>query len=210
MLVQPCAAAPSRQAGQRPIASPRQPNFTRQRCSQTAKCSSSKAMALSRGTLRSSERYWGATGSLVTPRYIHTATLLTNGQVLIAGGYNEPVAFSRVQNSTIRHWGHGHDWQPPQGTQFSHCDVAAQRQSACRRRRWAQASDCEQEIYDPARGAWKETGKLISARQWHTATLLPNGKVLVAGGQDSETSATPSIARNSTIRGPRSRQRPVA
>ena len=30
---------------------------------------------------------WNVTGSLVTGRYGHTATLLANGQVLVAGGY---------------------------------------------------------------------------------------------------------------------------
>ena len=38
---------------------------------------------------------------------------------------------------------------------------------------------------DPAGGTWSVTGSLNTARNLHTATLLPNGTVLVAGGQDS-------------------------
>jgi type II secretory pathway component GspD/PulD (secretin) len=37
-------------------------------------------------------------------------------------------------------------------------------------------------LYDPVSGTWTTTGSLNTGRYVHTATLLPNGHVLVVGG----------------------------
>ena len=38
------------------------------------------------------------------------------------------------------------------------------------------------EVYDPTKGGFQNAGKLLIARDSHSATLLANGTVLVAGG----------------------------
>jgi galactose oxidase-like protein/Kelch motif protein len=50
------------------------------------------------------------------------------------------------------------------------------------------------QLFDPVIGAWKPAGNMITIREWQTATLLPSGKVLVAGGYASSMSDPMSAA----------------
>ena len=77
--------------------------------------------------------------SMTTPRAYHTATLLKNGKVFIAGGSIEVSYGSGLAHGTT-------------------------------------------EIFDPATNTFSSAGVMTDARVSHTATLLPNGQVLIAGG----------------------------
>lgn len=49
------------------------------------------------------------------------------------------------------------------------------------------------EIYDPPTGQWQATGSLAFGRCEHTATLLPDGRVLVVGGMSADPCGFPEI-----------------
>jgi len=116
---------------------------------------------------------WLATGGLAKTRYFHTATLLLDGKVLVAGGVGlssaelyDPASGTWAATgslNTIRY--------RPTATLLLDGKVLV-----------ADGSDGSAELYDPATGTWSATGNLSTGRNSHTATLLPNGKVLVAGG----------------------------
>jgi N-acetylneuraminic acid mutarotase len=122
---------------------------------------------------------WAPTGSLNTARGDHTATLLSNGKVMVAGGYN----------STNLHLASAELYDPVAGTwtmtgrltsTLSSGKVLLAGGNSCST---STSSDCAlTELYDPVVGTWTMTAPLNTARMSHTATLLGNGKVLVAGG----------------------------
>ncbi len=147
------------------------------------------------------------TGSMAVGRFLHTATLLQNGKVLIAGGIttsaSEPVATAEL-------------YDPATGTFTMTGAMAVAREQhtatllpdgrvlivggttsppASLTSAWLATGTVDlqgtatAEIYDPSTGSFSATGSMAAARTFHTATLLPSGKVLVAGGGDESSTA---------------------
>ncbi len=58
------------------------------------------------------------------------------------------------------------------------------------------------EIFDPARGTWTLAGPMAVARARHTATLLPDGEVLVTGGATKFQGDTGSVTAKAEIFNP--------
>jgi len=116
----------------------------------------------------------------------HTATLLPDGTVLIAGGANfGEVLASAVRSSIPRPDLHRHR-QHVCAKGVAHSDAVTWRQDADRRRNYFIGASEEilasAELYDPAAGTFTATGSMLEARDAHTATLFAQRNVLVAGG----------------------------
>lgn len=79
------------------------------------------------------------TGAMNEPRTAHTATLLNNGKVLVVGGVNTATGLL-----------------------------------------------ASAELYDPSSATFTGTGSLHAPRYFHTATLLADGRVLIAGGENAD------------------------
>ena len=179
-------------SGERDLDGHRQPRH-RTRCHTATLLPNGKVLVAggydSDGALASAELYdpasgtWTATGSLATARVRHTATLLPNGKVLVAGGVDSS-GYSR-ERGTLRSGERDLDGH----RQPRHRTLLITRRRCCPTARCSSQADhgnvgvlASAELYDPASGTWTATGSLTTARYGHTATLLPNGKVLVAGG----------------------------
>ncbi len=92
---------------------------------------------------------WTSTASLTIGRARHTATLLDDGRVLVAGG---------LIGGFVN-------------------DITA-----------------TSEIYDPFAGTWSQSGEMSDNRQYHSETLLVDGRVLIAGGGSVHGTTTATLA----------------
>ena len=129
---------------------------------------------------------FSAASAMKTARGVFTTTTLTDGRILIVGGYEpapgagalasaeiyDPVAgtFTFTGSMTVARYGHTATLLPGGKVLIVGGDRNATRSSA--------------EIYDPATGNFSPVASLLAvARANHSAAALADGKVLVFGGE---------------------------
>jgi hypothetical protein len=130
---------------------------------------------------------WVRTGDMKTARRGHSAILLRDGRVLVSGGYDGTVSLNKAET-----------YDPATGVWTATSGPLVQA------RRWhtstllnnnkvllvggavSSGSGSVVELFDPVTGTFSSTGDLHVPRQGHTATLLPDGRVLVAGRNNSD------------------------
>jgi N-acetylneuraminic acid mutarotase len=127
-------------------------------------------------------RTWSVTGSMVTPHGGHTATLLSDGTVLVAGGGSGsgPLASAELYDPGSGTWSVTADMVEGRG---GHLATRLLDGTVLLAGGGNSPSLATAELYDPSSRTWSATGNMIEVRADATMTLLSDGRVLVAGGQ---------------------------
>ena len=120
---------------------------------------------------------------LAGARWGHTATLLSDGRVVIIGGQEKPsksLNTVEIYDSTSNTWSAGAPSSTNRGEGHTATVLSDGKILVVGAHDYASA-----EIYDPYNNKWSDAGTLNSPRVWASSTLLGDGRVLVAGGEDA-------------------------
>jgi hypothetical protein len=135
---------------------------------------------------------WAITsGAMSTPRFEHTATALDDGRVLIAGGQGPPIsgiagalASTEIYDPAVDSFRKSNDMND---ARFNHTALKMPDRSVMviggAGGQNGDVSLSTAEVFNPGDGGWTNVGALTGSRSGHVATVFPDGRVLVAGGE---------------------------
>ena len=139
---------------------------------------------------------------MLQPRSGQTATLLPDGEVLIAGGMRRNQDFYKSAELYDPATGKFHLTGEMNVARVGHVAVLLRSGKVLIAGGWVgQGGTDSVELYDPASGRFAVIGKMNSRRGRPSATLLTDGNVLIAGGEesDNESLASAEIFRAETL-----------
>jgi hypothetical protein len=131
---------------------------------------------------------WSAAASLLTAREYHSATVLGNGAVLIAGGGDASGAYlssAELYNSSTNTWSSTGSLVTARIEHTAVLLAGNQVLIAGGINNNTVGYLASSELYDTAAMTWSATGSMATPRVYHTETLLATGQVLVTGGQNN-------------------------
>jgi N-acetylneuraminic acid mutarotase len=118
---------------------------------------------------------WSATGNLVSGRHGHTATLLSNGEVLVTGGNQYDtgtLSSAELYNPLSGTWSAISDMQT--GRDFHNAVLLPNGKVLV-------LGSGTSEVYNPDTDAWETPSTMLANPFRPAVALLPNGQVIVAG-----------------------------
>src|SRR5579863_8031212 len=125
---------------------------------------------------------------MLEPRSGHSATLLPNGKVLIAGGMRRNQDFYKSAELYDPATGKFQPTGELSLERVGHSAVLLRSGRVLIAGGWiGHGATDSAELYDPATGKFASISKMTAQRGRPTATLLENGDVLIAGGADHDT-----------------------
>jgi len=151
---------------------------------------------------------WSSTSTMSTPRQGHTATLMSNNKVLVAGGANgsTPTATAEVFDPATGTFGGTQSMSSPRQLHTAIQLPTSSNTTSSGRVLVAgglngNVSQTVAQLYSPTAGTWGPATALNTARHQHTATVMSNGQVLVAGGVFVNNN-TPTVLQTAAVWNP--------
>lgn len=152
-------------------------------------CAIAAAVMLAVPALAGTPNEWSPAGSLTTGRYEQVAALLASGSVLVAGGQagSSTLQSAEIYDPATDSWSGAAQMSTARasavGVTLPNGNVLVAGGSSTSSNSGALNTA---EVYNPTSNTWTAAANTMSsARYAATATLLANGDVLVAGGEDA-------------------------